>query len=136
MTTARHTFAEHTGELEIVLVAPSLGELFGEAARALAEVMAGELPAASGVAETVSVTARDRDALLVAWLNELLFLDERDKKIYFEVRIDRVNERALTATVRGAEVSSLRTQVKAATLHGLRIADGPEGVSATVIFDV
>jgi SHS2 domain-containing protein len=136
VTTASHAFAEHTSELEIRVAASSLPALFTEAGRALAEVMAGKLPPASGPAQAVSVHASDRDALLVAWLDELLFLADRDKRVYGDIAIERMSERDLLATVRGATAARLRTQVKAATFHGLRILDGPGGVSATVILDV
>jgi len=136
MASARHWFAEHTGELEIGLAADSLAELFAEAGRALAEVMAGAQPPASGAEQRVSLRARDREALLVAWLDELLFLAERDKKVYGDIRIERVTGEALTATVRGAPVTELRTQVKAATFHDLRIVEGADGLAATVILDV
>lgn len=133
---ARHWLAEHTGELEIRLAAPSLGELFAEAGRALAEVMAGASVTATGAARGVSLRAPDREALLVAWLDELLFLAERDKMVYGELRIERVTDRELVATVRGAAVTDLRTQVKAATFHGLRIVEAGDGFTATVILDV
>ncbi len=133
---ARHWFAEHTDELEIGLAADSLDELFAEAGRALAEVMAGAPPPADGASQRVSLRARDREALLVAWLDELLFLADRDKKVYGDIRIERLSDQELAATVRGAPVSELRTQVKAATFHDLRIVEGADGFSATVILDV
>jgi SHS2 domain-containing protein len=128
--------AEHTGELEIRLVAPSLVELFAEAGRALAEVMVGAPPTATGAARSVSLRASDREALLVAWLDELLFLAERDKMVYGDLRIERLTDRELAATVRGAPVTNLRLQVKAATFHGLRIVEAGDGFTATVILDV
>ena len=133
---ARHWFAEHTGELEIGLEAGSLAELFAEAGRALAEVMAGATAPACGAAVPVSLRASDRDALLVAWLDELLFLAERDKMIYGEIRIERITERELGAAVRGAPATELRTQVKAATFHDLKIVEDADGFAATVILDV
>lgn len=133
---ARHWFAEHTDELEIGLAADSLGDLFAEAGRALAEVMAGAPPPPDGAPQRVALRARDRAALLVAWLDELLFLADRDKKVYGDIHIERLTGDELVAAVRGAPVSELRTQVKAATFHDLRIVEGADGVSATVILDV
>ena len=133
---ARHWFAEHTGELEIRLVAPSAAELFGEAGRALAEVMAVAPATATGAARKVSLHAVDREALLVAWLDELLFLAERDKMVFGDLRIEKLSNRDLVATVRGAPVTELRTQVKAATFHGLRVVESADGFTATVILDV
>ena len=133
---ATHAFVEHTGELAIALAAPSLPALFEEAARALGDVLAEGLAPPRGPWRPVSLEARDREALLVAWLDELLFLAERDGKIYADARVERLDQRTLEATVRGADAVRPRTQVKAATFHGLRIRDGADGVTATVILDV
>jgi SHS2 domain-containing protein len=136
MAPALHSLAEHTGELAIRLEADSVPELFAEAARALAEVMLGRPATARGAYERVAVTAPDRDALLVAWIDELVFRAERDKKIYGDVRIERLTDRELNASLRGEPTQRLKTHVKAATFHDLEIVEGPSGVSATVILDV
>lgn len=133
---ARHTFGEHTGELEVRLEADSLPELYAEAGRALADVLAGPDAAAAGAWLEASATAPDRDALLVEWLNELLFLSEREKLAFPEIEIRRLSDTAVEGRVRGAEVAELRTAVKAATYHGVRVAEGPGGVSATVLLDI
>jgi hypothetical protein len=58
---ARHGFAEHTDELELGLAADSLGELFAEAGRALAEVMAGAPPPADGAPSGSAHAGQSRD---------------------------------------------------------------------------
>jgi SHS2 domain-containing protein len=136
MAWATHSLAEHVGELAIRLEADSPPELFAESARALAEVMLGRPANASGAWEHVWVKANDRDALLVAWLDELIYRAERDYKIYGEVQVQRVTDCELDASVRGEPVSDLKTQVKAATWHGLEIVDTAKGVAATVVLDV
>ncbi len=132
-----HAFAEHADELEVELSAATMPALFTDAARALAEAIAGDVPQASGATHRVALETHDREALLVAWLNELVFLSDRDKRVYPDVRILELNDHALVANVRGADVGTLRRQVKAATFHGLRIRDREDGgVAATVLFDV
>jgi SHS2 domain-containing protein len=131
-----HSFADHTGELELRLHAHSLAALFEEAGRALAEVMGAQSPTGSGAHEEILLRARDREALLVAWLNELIFLAERDKTIFGDIRIEHVHEGELRARVRGVPTEGLKTQVKAATFHALRVSDDANGVSATVILDI
>ncbi len=133
---ARHVFAAHSGELELELVADSLAELFAEAGRALAEAMAGAPPPPEGAAERVSLRARDREALLVAWLGELLFLADRDHKIYGDVTIERVSDEELVAMVRGGPASGPRTHVRAATFHDLRVVEDADGFAATVMLEV
>src|SRR5262245_25850796 len=119
---AHHSFEAHTSEVEIRLEAPSLRELFVEAALALAEVMAGgALPRASQEREAIRLEASDRDALLVDWLNELIFRAERSRRLFTGFAIAHLDDTSLSAEARWAEVPAMRTLVKAATFHGLRI---------------
>lgn len=133
-----HTFESHTSDVEIRVEARSLRELFIEAGLALAEVMAGrsELPAAGPEYQVVSLSAPDRDALLVDWLNELIYRSERERKIFTVLTIEQLTERQLVAGIQGAPVPDLRTIVKAATFHGLRTTETDTGAAAKVILDV
>lgn len=137
----RHTWEEHTGEVLLEVAAPTTQELFAEAGRALAELLAGkeELtlhPAADTAPEAVVVEASDREALLVAWLNDLVWRSETKKRVYSEIEVESVDDRRLVAAVRGFEPSHVRTAVKAATLHRLRIRHDGDQLHATVVLDV
>jgi SHS2 domain-containing protein len=117
----------------------SLADLLAEAGRALAELLAG--PGAlgaplSGPAEEVEVRAPDAPALLVDWLNELVFLSETRKRVYTRFEMEEVSEVSIRARVRGMEPEALRTPVKAATLHEARVETRAEGLCATVVLDV
>jgi SHS2 domain-containing protein len=134
---ASHVEVEHVGEVEIRIEASSLGELYVEAARALMEVMSGgALAPARGPAETVTLRARDREALLVDWLNELIYRVERGRKIYSEFRLLDEPGEALTVELRGGGAPTRRTLVKAASFHGLAVAPVAGGWAATVLLDV
>src|ERR1700710_1189880 len=75
-----HRWVDHTSEVQLEVAAESLAELAAEAGRALGLLMLrGEPAAVSGPARTLEVTAVDRDALLVNWLNEILFVAETEK---------------------------------------------------------
>jgi SHS2 domain-containing protein len=132
-----HVFEEHTGEARLRLRAASLPALFEEAARALAELMCVDPGEPSGEALRVQARASDRAALLAAWIDELVFLSETHKRVWTEARIERLTDTEIDATVRGVEPQALRTQVKAATLHDLRIVSTSSGeVEATMVLDV
>jgi protein archease len=135
---AEHRFEEHTGEVRLVLRASSLEELFVEAGRALAEMMLGELPGSTtpGTEQQLSVRARDRATLLVEWLNELIFLSETSKQVFTRFRVERVGKDDMQAAVAGVSPESLRTQVKAATLHGLSLENRGGAWQASVVLDV
>jgi SHS2 domain-containing protein len=135
---ASHTLEEHTGEVRIRVEAASEEELFAEAGRALGELMGAARPPEPGEPyESVELDGRDREELLVAWLDELVFRTERSGRIYGDLRVWLHGNR-LRAEIRGGEMTEPRTPVKAATLHGLRIERMREDgrVIARVVLDV
>ncbi len=134
---ASHRFEEHTGEVQLHILAPSLPELFAEAGLALAELIAEQRGQSSQEAfEVVEIGAPDREALLVEWLNELIFRGETQRKVYDEFHITSLSDQSLRAEIRGAAPEQLRTAVKAATFHRLEIVPRAGGYSATVVLDV
>jgi len=132
-----HSFEEHTGEVQLRIVAPTLAQLFVGAGLALADLMAEQrAPSLRESTETVVVRAPDREALLVEWLNELIFRAETQRRIYDDIHITHLADNELRAEIRGAFPERLRTAVKAATFHRLKIQPEAEGYSATVVLDV
>jgi SHS2 domain-containing protein len=137
MDQARHEFEDHTSEVKIRLYAPSLRDLFSEAALALADIMAESPEAASEATERVQLDAQDIEALLVEWLNELVFRNEGSGLVYTAVQIDRLSETHLEARIGGTAGATPKTPVKAATYHDLRIEPtDDEGWTASVVVDV
>jgi SHS2 domain-containing protein len=116
---------EHTADIGLVARGGTLEELFANAAMGLVDLIADP----SGLRDTthmrLTVSAPDREALLVAWLNELLYLLDSEKYLPRHCRITRFSETGLTAELWGERVErgrhTLRRLVKAATYHELRI---------------
>ncbi len=135
---ASHRFGEHTGEVRLEVSAPTCEELFAEAGRALAELMLGELPQTPAAPGTrpVEVHGRDRAALLVDWLNELIFLSETSKQVFTRFQVERITETEARARVAGVAAEALKTPVKAATLHGVSVSRSGGGWQASVVLDV
>lgn len=133
------TFLEHTGEVELQLEAATLSELFIEAGLGLAELLGADLtapvPDDSGV-ERVELTAADDDALLVDWLNELVYLSETRARAFTRLELTHVGAGRLSGTVSGLPLENVRTQVKAATYHRLHIERRAEGFVARVVLDI
>lgn len=140
--TSRHTFEGHTSEVAIRIQAPTLGELYAEAGRALAHLMLGDdvspdgPPLVETVHETVAVEARDPVALMVDWLNELIFRGEVAKVVFTRITVTAIDERHLAAEIAGVLEPPLKTAVKAATFHDLVIACTDQGCEARVVLDV
>ena len=128
---------EHTAELKLRVRAPSFGELAAEAGRAVARIDLGMVPPhAEGPWRELEIRSADREALLVDWLNELIFLAETERWLPTEFEVQSATDTVLRVRARGAIVEEAPARIKAATFHGLRIVAVPGGVEAEVIFDV
>ncbi len=88
----------------------------------------------------VRVTAQDREALLVEWLQELLYRSQAANLLLARFRITRLKETELEARAWGEAIDpsrhTLKVEVKAATYHRLAFAPAADGWMAQVIFDV
>ncbi|MFO7179177.1 MAG: archease [Pseudomonadota bacterium] len=133
-----HRFEDHTGEVRLVLSAPTLKELFLAAAEGLAELVSEDDPGepSPDEYETRVLHARDRELLLADFLNELIYLTETTERVFTDVHIDELSDHALVFRARGIPLRRVRTAVKAATLHGLSIEQRADGFGASVVLDV
>lgn len=136
MLAGRHGFEEHTGEVRIWVEAPDLAGLFREAGLALAELMAPDAQRPDGAAETIELSARDAEALLVDFLDELIYRTDTTGRVYNEIEVERADSGGLSARVRGVVPAEMKTAVKAATFHGLRIEESDGLWRARVVLDV
>ncbi|HVY48332.1 MAG TPA: archease [Minicystis sp.] len=132
-----YRFEEHTSEVALRIEAPTLAGLYGDAARALAALQLGDVAKGPlGPPERVVACARDRAALLVAFLDELIYRSETEKRVFPDVTVERCSDVELEAVVRGVDVEALATAVKAATYHGVSVEADRAGYTARVILDV
>jgi len=133
-----HTWAEHTGELELELAADSPEELFAEAAVALGGLLAGHEPGAGAgeaVEVEVEVCAGDPSTLLAEWLAELAYLAERRGLVPERVADLRLAETTIRATVRGY-LGRPPPLVKAVTYHRLEMRAVDGGWRGRAVLDV
>jgi SHS2 domain-containing protein len=127
-----YEWRSHTAEVELHVEASSEAEVFEEVLHALAELF-GDAEGA-GQTHEVELEAPDRGALLVAWIEELLFLAETERFVPESAEIS-LEATQLRATV-GGRSGDPSPLVKAATFHRLGFAER-EGVwHAHVILDV
>jgi SHS2 domain-containing protein len=95
-----------------------------------------EFAGADAVEREVEVQGFDRETLLVNWLNELLYLQEKHDETYSEFNIGEISETRLRARIRGRHSRGATRMIKAVTFHGLEIKRTAEGWEATVVVDV
>ncbi len=113
---------DHTGEVRLAVTGSTLAEVFAESALAFGELEAEAIPRTGGTrSDRVSVQAPDPAALLVEWLNELIWRAETGRWVPTEVEVAEASPTSL---------------VKAATLHGARCQESADGWRADVVLDV
>jgi SHS2 domain-containing protein len=130
----------HTADLAYRIQGNSLAEIFRNAAEALMATMTDRRGLRPKEQRDITVEAPDREALLVEWLNHLLYVYDVDGFLGRDFEILELKDDQLTARVRGEvfdpERHVSKTAVKAATYHHLEIIPRDHGWQATVIFDL
>ena len=135
---ARFEVIDHTADIGIIAYGKDEKEVFTNSAFAMFSLIAELDGVAESVFREVEVTADDEETLLVAWLNELLYLFDVENIIFKRFDIISLDELRLRANAYGEKFDPLRhelkTQIKAATYHMLKIEKG-DGFRAQIIFD-
>jgi SHS2 domain-containing protein len=128
-----YEWRDHTAEVELVVRAPTPADVFREAADAFGRYV--ELgPGGEPATRTLEVSGRDHATLLVALLEELIFLADTEGFVPDQSTV------TLSGTGLRAEITGRRTEVtpivKAATYHDLEFCETDGLWEARVILDV
>ena len=130
----------HTADLAWRLWGKDLPELFANAGRALSATLTDRRYLRRRATRTVRLTAIDVEALLVDWLNHLLYLFDIDGFLGRDFQVESLTPESLAATATGESFDPARhparTAVKAATYHQLSIVPAGDGWQATVVLDL
>lgn len=130
---------EHEADIGIRGSGKSIEKAFENAALALYFVIVNIDSVKPAEMREISVSAPDRELLLVEWLNALLSLSDIERLLFskFEVHI---SGESLTATVWGERLDTgrheLGVEVKGATYHMLRVAEKDGVYTAQCVVDV
>ncbi len=130
---------DHTADIGIAAYGASLREAFANAAYALFSLMADLENVADVLCYEADVAAENREDLLVAWLNELVYLFEVNNVLFKRFEIDELSETRLRARCYGERIDSERHKIKmafkAATYHMLKVEER-DGYRVQVLFDI
>ena len=125
----RFEVIEHTADVGIAAYGSDLKEAFANAAYALFSLMVDLKQVGDTLYREVEITAENQEDLLVAWLNELIYL----------FSVDELTETRLKSRCYGQAIDLLRHKikvgVKAATYHMLKV-EKDNGSRVQVLFDI
>jgi len=138
--TGRFELVDHTGDLGVRVFGESLSQLFEQAAHALTFILTE--PETLRLKETRKITleAKTDEELLITWLNELVYLFETKGLLFKTYDVLAVHDHRLEALAQGESYVEgrhpIKTTVKAATYHQLKIEHHQGVWTAQVIFDL
>jgi SHS2 domain-containing protein len=118
-----------------------LGELFANSALAMFEVMTSIKKVKRTIEKKVSEKGNDLQSLMFNWLNSLLLFVDSENMAFskFDVKVDGKNFK-LDARCWGEEINlkrhEMKTNVKAATYHQMKIEKSGNLWKAVVILDI
>lgn len=132
-----YELVEHTGELAIKVTGRDLPALFVSAAEAMNQYLSEGIQSERNEStEEIKVSAQDKESLLVAWLSEILYRIEVNKKIYLKFNIKNLDDHSLSAEMIGYPIKNLARYIKAVTHHNLAIEKTNAGYQVIITFDV
>jgi SHS2 domain-containing protein len=138
--TGRFELVDHTGDLGVRVFGESLSQLFEQAAHALTFILTE--PETIRLKETrkIRLEAETDEELLITWLNELVYLFETKGLLFKTYNVLSVHDHRLEALAQGESyvegLHPIKTTVKAATYHQLKIENHQGVWTAQVIFDL
>lgn len=139
-TSPKFAVTSHTADIGLDAYGKTLPELFENAATGMFSLLIDPAEVSTALQERVRVEAKDQSALLVAWLNELIFLFQTQHMALCGFHISRFSETGLEAHVEGELIDPHRhhplREIKSATYHELSVDKTREGYKGHILFDV
>ena len=129
----------HTADIGIIAYGSDMKEAFANASKGMFSLIT-ELDDVEEIEHRdIELTAPDLESLLVAWLNELIYLFDVDNILLKRFEIKQLSETQMKARAYGEKVDAsrhkLKLGIKATTYHVLKIEKN-NGSKVQVIFDI
>ena len=131
---------EHTADVGVKVKGNDLKGLFKNAASAMFDIISKKKEPAQAKQTKIKIEqeADNLEELFINWLNELLSLSAAKELIFSDFKINKIDKNTLKAQAIGEDTGNyeVKTEIKAATYHELRIQKVKTGWQAELIFDV
>jgi SHS2 domain-containing protein len=132
---------DHTGDLALLVRAPTLHDLYDVCTRALFDVILDVRTVEARQSHPIRIDgAADAEDLLVRYLSELVFLHDSRGWLFRGARVDVIERDHLEAEAAGEMFDPARhrieRQVKAVTYHHLLLAEDRDGWTSRLVLDL
>jgi len=131
---------DHTADVGIHAFGHTLPELFIHAAQGMESLVVAPEQVRESVSREIAVEGHDVVSLLIAWLNELIFLFDTEYLLFRTFEINAFTETSLSGRASGepydAQRHDLSSAIKAVTWHEAAVELTGDGYKARIIFDI
>lgn len=131
---------DHTADVGVLARGETLGEAFAQAALGMVSVMTDLERIDAREEREVEVEATDKESLLVAWLNEFIYLFGVEGFLPRRIDVQETADTRIRARCFGEKLDpskhAVHTEVKAATYHMLEVAERDGSWQVRVILDI
>ncbi len=131
---------DHTADVGIHAFGDTLPELFIHAAQGMESLMVPPEQVRVSVTREIAVEGHDVISLLIAWLNEFVFLFDTEYLLFCTFEIDAFTETSLHGRASGepydAQRHDLSSAIKAVNWHEASVECNDDGYKARIIFDI
>jgi len=131
---------DHTADIGIHAFGRTLPELFIHAAQGMESLVVAPEQVRESVSREIAVEGHDVVSLLIAWLNELIFLFDTEYLLFRTFEIKAFTETSLSGRASGepydAQRHDLSSAIKAVTWHEAAVELTGDGYKARIIFDI
>jgi protein archease len=137
---SRFRILEHTADVGFEAFGSTLPQVFENAARALAHLIADAAMVEPRQEVRIEVEGTDPTDLLVNWLSEILFQHDAEGLLFHDFRVESLDDHAVSGIAWGEKIDPARHQtnlmVKAITYHQLSLQKTAGGWRAQVYVDI
>src|SRR6266699_3546558 len=115
-------------------------EGYSHAAQGMESLVVAPAKVRESVSREIAVEGHDIVSLLIAWLNELIFLFDTEYLLFRTFEFDAFTGTSLKGRASGepydAQRHELSSAIKAVTWHEAAVEPGDDGYKARIIFDI
>jgi SHS2 domain-containing protein len=128
----------HTADAGIHVWAQTIPELFVQSALGMYHIAQVSLVHANDMArkKTLQLHAGDGESLLIAFLDELLFVLEEERIVFRGITVEISGMTALNSSLTGYPVQKQEREIKAVTYHNIKIKESAAGFAVDIVFDI
>lgn len=130
----------HTADMTLRVTANSLKHLFEAALEGMFTISGPRYSNADRAPQprkdSVEISAKDTESLLVDFLSHALALSDIYNQAYIQAQIHSIDPTHISANLLGSPIDGFTIEIKAVTFHGLHITQKEAVFQAEIVFDI